>query len=70
LAVDDVTRDPRFAADVAARTGYVPRSLLVTPIGHQAWGLTPFEGIAAGVPSVVSDEAGASEILAARDRRA
>jgi phosphatidylinositol alpha-1,6-mannosyltransferase len=41
--------------------------LLVTPTGHQAWGLTPFEGIAAGVPSVVSEEAGASEILAARD---
>jgi len=41
--------------------------LLVTPTGHQAWGLTPFEGIAAGVPSVVSDEAGASEILSARD---
>ena len=41
--------------------------LLVTPTGHQAWGLTPFEGIAAGVPSIVSDEAGASEILAARD---
>jgi len=40
--------------------------LLVTPTGHQAWGLTPFEGIAAGVPSIVSDEAGASEILAAR----
>jgi GAF domain-containing protein len=32
LAVDDVSRDPRFAADVAARTGYTPRSLLVTPI--------------------------------------
>lgn len=39
--------------------------LLVTPIGHQAWGLTPFEGLAAGLPSVVSEEAGASEILAA-----
>jgi GAF domain-containing protein len=34
LAVDDVTRDPRFAADLAARTGYVPRSLLVTPISR------------------------------------
>jgi GAF domain-containing protein len=32
LAVDDVTRDPRFAADVAARIGYIPRSLLVAPI--------------------------------------
>jgi GAF domain-containing protein len=35
LAVDDVTRDPRFAADVAARIGYVPHSLLVTPINHR-----------------------------------
>jgi GAF domain-containing protein len=34
LAVDDVTRDPRFAADVAQRTGYLPRSLLVTPISR------------------------------------
>ena len=34
LAVDDVTRDPRFAADVAASIGYVPRSLLVTPISR------------------------------------
>jgi GAF domain-containing protein len=32
LAVDDVTRDPRFARDVAERTGYVPRSVLVAPI--------------------------------------
>ena len=35
LAVDDVTRDPRFAADVAARIGYVPHSLLVTPISQR-----------------------------------
>ncbi len=41
--------------------------LLVTPTGHQAWGLTPFEAIAAGTPSVVSDEAGAAEVLAAHD---
>jgi GAF domain-containing protein len=34
LAVDDVTRDPRFAADIAASTGYVPHSLLVTPISR------------------------------------
>lgn len=35
LAVDDVTRDPRFAADVAARTGYVPQSILVSPISRR-----------------------------------
>ena len=32
VAVDDVTHDPRFARDVAERTGYVPRSVLVAPI--------------------------------------
>jgi GAF domain-containing protein len=34
LAVDDVTRDPRFAADVAARIGYMPHSILVSPISR------------------------------------
>jgi GAF domain-containing protein len=34
LAVDDVTRDPRFAADVAARIGYIPHSILVSPISQ------------------------------------
>jgi len=34
LAIDDVSRDPRFAADVAARVGYIPRSLLVSPISR------------------------------------
>lgn len=42
-------------------------ALLVTPTGHQAWGLTPFEALAAGTPAIVSDEAGASEVLAAND---
>jgi GAF domain-containing protein len=32
IAVDDVRRDPRFAADVAASTGYVPTTLLVVPV--------------------------------------
>lgn len=32
IAVDDVTRDPRFARDVAERIGYIPRSILVAPI--------------------------------------
>jgi GAF domain len=31
VAVADVTRDPRFAADVARATGYVPRSVLAMP---------------------------------------
>jgi GAF domain-containing protein len=32
IAVDDVRRDPRFAADVAASTGYVPTTILVVPV--------------------------------------
>jgi len=32
LVVDDVQRDPRFAGDVAARTGYVPRALMAAPL--------------------------------------
>lgn len=32
IAVGDVTADPRFARDVAERTGYVPRSILTAPL--------------------------------------
>jgi len=32
LAVDKVRTDPRFAADIADATGYVPQALLVVPI--------------------------------------
>ncbi len=32
LVVEQVERDPRFARDVAERVGYVPTSMLVTPI--------------------------------------
>ena len=32
LAVDKVRADPRFAADVADATGYVPQALLVVPV--------------------------------------
>ncbi len=32
LVVDQVQSDPRFARDVAERTGYVPNSLLVVPV--------------------------------------
>jgi GAF domain-containing protein len=32
VAVADVARDPRFAADVAAATGYVPGSVLAMPL--------------------------------------
>jgi GAF domain-containing protein len=32
IAIDDVTRDPRFAAAFAAGTGYVPTSILAMPL--------------------------------------
>ena len=36
LAVADVTADPRFDRKVAEATGYVPRSLLATPLADDA----------------------------------
>jgi GAF domain-containing protein len=33
VAVSEPQRDPRFAADVAASTGYVPTSILAAPVG-------------------------------------
>jgi GAF domain-containing protein len=32
IAINDVTKDPRFARDVAESTGYVPRSILAMPL--------------------------------------
>jgi GAF domain-containing protein len=32
IAISDVTRDPRFARDVAESTGYTPRSILAMPL--------------------------------------
>ena len=32
LAVHEVQADPRFAADVAARTGYVPKAVMAAPL--------------------------------------
>jgi GAF domain-containing protein len=32
IEISDVARDPRFARDVAERTGYVPRSILAMPV--------------------------------------
>jgi GAF domain-containing protein len=34
LVVEDVTADPRFAADEARRTGYVPKGLMAVPLLH------------------------------------
>jgi GAF domain-containing protein len=32
LVVEDVTRDPRFARDVAASTGYTPKGIMAAPL--------------------------------------
>jgi GAF domain-containing protein len=32
IAIDDVRQDPRFAADVAEKTGYVPISIMAMPL--------------------------------------
>ena len=34
LVIEDVTRDPRFAKDVAEGTGYVPQGLMAVPLLH------------------------------------
>ncbi len=34
LYIHDVMQDPRFARDIAATTGYYPRSMLVAPVTH------------------------------------
>ncbi len=32
IAIDDVRRDPRFAADIAETTGYIPNSIMAMPL--------------------------------------
>jgi GAF domain-containing protein len=32
IVLDDVTRDPRFATEAAASTGYVPRAIMAVPL--------------------------------------
>src|SRR3954449_912458 len=41
LAVDEVGVDPRFAADVAERTGYIPKAIMAAPLlgGERALGV-------------------------------
>ena len=35
LVIEDVTRDPRFAGDVAQRTGYQPKGIMAAPLLHE-----------------------------------
>lgn len=57
------------ALDLPALVDRYARSdaLLVTAGGHQSWGLTPFEALAAGTPAILSPEVGASEVLGLAD---
>lgn len=59
LAVHEVQSDPRFAADVAERTGYVPKAMMVAPL------LSGEDAI--GVLAVLDRDAGAMPELAAMD---
>src|SRR3954469_4112039 len=34
LVIDDLSNDPRFARDVAEKTGYVPQGLMAVPLLH------------------------------------
>lgn len=55
--------EPALDADELVERYRASDVLLVTAGGHQSWGLTPFEALAAGTPSVISSEVGAAEIL-------
>ena len=57
LAVDRPAADPRFARDVAERTGYVPDALLVAPI-------TAPDGDVSGVLTVLDRSPGDADALA------
>jgi GAF domain-containing protein len=59
LAVDEVGSDPRFAADVAERTGYVPKTVMAAPLLRGGRGL--------GVLSLLDRARGTLSELAAMD---
>jgi hypothetical protein len=56
LAVDRPADDPRFAQDVAERTGYIPGSLLVVPVDGES-------GDAVGALSILDRSATAADAL-------
>jgi GAF domain-containing protein len=43
LILDDVQNDPRFAADFAKGTGYVPQGLMAVPLLHEEYALGVLE---------------------------
>jgi len=59
LVIEDVTADPRFAKDVAADTGYVPKGIMAVPLLHEERSL--------GVLEVLDRPAAAAFSLAEMD---
>ena len=59
LVIEDVTADPRFAKDVAADTGYVPKGIMAVPLLHEERSL--------GVLEVLDRPANAAFSLAEMD---
>jgi GAF domain-containing protein len=59
LLLDELASDPRFARDVAERTGYVPSALMAVPLLHDERAL--------GVLQVLDAEKGARSGLAAME---
>ncbi len=59
LVLEDLGNDPRFARDVAEKTGYVPRALMAVPLLHDERAL--------GVLQVLDREEGARTTLADMD---
>jgi hypothetical protein len=51
VAVSDCRNDPRFAAQIAAGTGYVPNTMLVVPLKHSTGPNTPKQVV--GVLSIL-----------------
>ena len=57
LAIDQVQNDPRFAGEVAERTGYSPTSMLVVPVVGD-------DGTVSGVVSVLDRTTAVGDPLA------
>jgi GAF domain-containing protein len=63
IAIEDVTRDPRFAAAFAEGTGYVPRSILAMPLETEREMLGVIEVLDRRTQGVGLEGAGEMEML-------
>jgi GAF domain-containing protein len=68
IELSDVARDPRFARDVAERTGYVPGSILAMPVEGSQQTLGVLEVLDRGVAGGVGADQG--QLLALFSRQA